>query len=48
VHLDQIDRELMELKVPLGVSDSLYHLRIHISFVREELTAPTIRAHEET
>ena len=48
VHLDQIYRELMELEVPLGVSDSLYHLRIHISFVREELTAPTLRAHEET
>ena len=38
--LDRIDRELIQLKVPLGVSDALYHLRMHIRFVREELTVP--------
>ncbi|MEM7404023.1 MAG: TAXI family TRAP transporter solute-binding subunit [Pseudomonadota bacterium] len=35
--LDAIEAELVDLKVPLGVADALYHLRTHIRFVREEL-----------
>ena len=35
--LDAIEAELIQLKVPLGVSDALYHLRLHIRFVRDEL-----------
>ena len=35
--LDAIEAELVALKVPLGVSDALYHLRLHIRFVRDEL-----------
>ena len=42
--LDQIDRELIELKVPLAVSDSLYHLRLHTRFVRDELNASPVRS----
>lgn len=36
--LDRIEADLVALKVPLGISDSLYHLRTHIAFVRNELT----------
>ena len=35
--LAEIERELVGLRVPLGVADALYHLRLHIGFVREEL-----------
>lgn len=42
--LDDIDRQLIALKVPLSVSDALYHLRMHIRFVREELKASVTKA----
>jgi len=35
--LKAIEQELIELKVPLGVTDALYHLRQHLRFVRDEL-----------
>jgi TRAP transporter TAXI family solute receptor len=35
--LTRIERELVDLKVPLGIADSLYHLRMHIAFVRSAL-----------
>jgi TRAP transporter TAXI family solute receptor len=35
--LDRIESEVMQLTVPLAYADSLYHLRLHIDFVRAKL-----------
>ncbi|MDH3475609.1 MAG: hypothetical protein OEM59_18165, partial [Rhodospirillales bacterium] len=35
--LDRIESEVKQLTVPLAYADSLYHLRLHIDFVREKL-----------
>lgn len=35
--LDSLEREVREVKVPLSFSDQLYHLRLHIDFVRRKL-----------
>ncbi len=40
--LDGLEQEVRDIRVPLSFSDQLYHLRLHIDFVRkrmEELTA---------
>ncbi len=39
--LDRIEREVREVKVPLAFSDQLYHLRLHIDFVRREVRRHT-------
>lgn len=35
--LDRIENEVMRVTVPLAYADSLYHLRLHIDFVRGKL-----------
>ena len=35
--LDDLEKEVREVKVPLAFSDQLYHLRQHIDFVRQEV-----------
>ena len=35
--LDEMEREVRDIKVPLSFSDQLYHLRLHIDFVSRRL-----------
>jgi len=35
--LDELEREVRDIKVPLSFSYQLYHLRLHIDFVRRKL-----------
>jgi len=35
--LNALEREVRDIKVPLAFSDQLYHLRLHIDFVRKEM-----------
>lgn len=37
--LDSIQRQVGQLKVPLSYAEQLYHLRLHIAFVKQLLTA---------
>ncbi len=38
--LDRIEAEVLQVSVPLAYADSLYHLRLHIDFVRAKLKRP--------
>jgi len=38
--LDRIEREVMQIHVPVGYADALYTLRIHIDFIRNRLRMP--------
>ena len=35
--LDELEREVRDIRVPLAFSDQLYHLRLHIDFVRRRV-----------
>ncbi|MEM1449251.1 MAG: TAXI family TRAP transporter solute-binding subunit [Planctomycetota bacterium] len=37
--LDHMDAELAQVSVPLGYADELYHLRLHLRMVREDLSS---------
>ncbi|MEM9380108.1 MAG: TAXI family TRAP transporter solute-binding subunit [Planctomycetota bacterium] len=37
--LDRMDAELAQVSVPLGYADELYHLRLHLRMVREDLSS---------
>ena len=39
--LDQLQRELSSLKIPLAYAEDLYHLRLHIHWVRSQLQGRT-------
>jgi hypothetical protein len=38
--LDELQRRVGEVKVPLSYAEDLYHLRLHIMFVRQRLEVP--------
>jgi TRAP transporter TAXI family solute receptor len=38
-HLDRLQRDVGKLKVPLSYAEQLYHLRLHIEFLRQRMTA---------
>ncbi len=50
--LDQLEREVRDIRVPLAFSDQLYHLRLHIDFVRrrveEQFALRQQRAHSRS
>lgn len=38
-HLDRLQRDVGKLKVPLSYAEQLYHLRLHIEFLRQRMAA---------
>ncbi len=38
-HLDRLQRDVGKLKVPLAYAEQLYHLRLHIEFLRQRMAA---------
>ena len=38
-HLDRLQRDVGKLKVPLSYAEQLYHLRLHIEFLRQRVMA---------
>ena len=45
--LERIEREVAKVDVPMSYADQLYHLRLHIHLIRENLQSPTSRESRE-